>query len=314
MTPQQKHRAYQLIREKDLSACFAYLKGVDLRPQIRQEVTQLEAQYQALLAQTNVTDPQQALALELDKDFYLRSLEALLQQRRTPSVWVLRGQQLWAWGRVHWQILLLQIFLVAGVVLVALYGFGALDGPQELTIYVRDTHNNPALVDVAKLNITATQSHQPHSRRIEEQGMVDFSEVSTRLAGDSISVGLQFDQPHKNLQKLWHIIGPNRFLYQGQPITLLVDKTETWGRIQGRVLEAGSLDPIAGASIQIDNCNKMRYFSDSSGNFDFVLPRACWLNELNVGYRINVRKDGYQSYDEVAYDPRSSALDFRLSK
>lgn len=48
---------------------------------------------------------------------------------------------------------------------------------QELTIFVRDSHNNPALVNQGKITVN-TKGHVPFIRAIEQDRIVDFSEVN----------------------------------------------------------------------------------------------------------------------------------------
>lgn len=300
----QQHRAYELIRAKDLSACLTYLQALRLPKKLAKAVQDIDCRYQKQCAATNYHNVAQRQRLALEEDVFLQELEALLGQKHRP-VWV-----------IGWEAYkdTMMAYLPQGVLgLVVIIGMGwyvQSTTPQELTIQVRDGNDAPALVGKARVTVTSN-SHRSFSREIEKDGIVDFSNLSLKEFNDSITLGLSFNAVED--EKLWAAVGPKRFLYQGEALTLLVDKTKIWGWIRGQVTNFRTGDPLAGAYIQVADCSKVVHYSDSLGNFDVVLPRECWKKDLHVGYRVRVHLAGYVSDVVPNYHPLSSALDFRLT-
>ena len=287
---------------------MVYLSELRLPRKLAQAIQDIHQRYQQLRSETDYQDTTQKQLLQLEEEVFLQELEVLVGTRWSLG-WRVRWTEVKALLLPHFPQLLLGLVGVLGLMW---YVNHPIPSP-ELTIFVRDPQGAPILAGKAEVVLT-TSSHRSFRREIESDGMVDFSNLSPEEFNDSIQVALVFSQYHLEQKKLWQITGPSKFLYQGEALTLTIDKTPTWGWIRGQVLDFRTERPLAGASIQVNDCAKVKQQSDSLGNFDFFLPRESWKQDLHVGYRVRARLEGHGTKVVMGYNPLSSGLDFRLDE
>jgi hypothetical protein len=174
---------------------------------------------------------------------------------------------------------------------------------QELTIFVRDTGNNPALVKEGKITVTSN-SHRSFNGSIWDGGKVNFDEILPTFLGLTITIGLK--------AKHWEIRGPSTFKFNGDAITLYVARDSTWGTIKGSVVDRRTLSPLKNATVQIIPYTSI--LTDSDGHFNITLPEKNWIKNPNERYSVKVIMKGYKIPSPELYEPRSSPLDIRLAK
>ena len=172
---------------------------------------------------------------------------------------------------------------------------------QQLTIYVHDLENNPALVSKGILNAQLIKSHRVFNSMIGDGGRVIFEEIGNENLGDSLVVGIEATG--------WEIIGNTKYVYSGKPILIKVREENSLGIIKGVIKTRNGEDLIPNVLININSDTSI--VSKADGSFNVLLPRKYWVEKVSVPYKLTLKSDGYKVKSEYCYPNQETEI--RLS-
>jgi len=201
-----------------------------------------------------------------------------------------------------WQRIASLVLIGAALVTILSY-FGIAPFPSnsktvQLTIFIRDSDENPALIGEGMINVLLKRSHRNYYSSIGEGARVIFEEIGERNLGDSLVIGLN--------AKGWETVGQVRFIFTGDPIILRVSKDNSLKGVI-RTRNGDSLIPKVGISINSDTT----IFSKEDGSFKVLLPKKYWVDTPNLPYNLTFKKDGYKVNTELCYP--NTEVEIRLS-
>jgi hypothetical protein len=153
----------------------------------------------------------------------------------------------------------------------------------QLTVFVTDKNGNVVLENEGRLNIPL--GNRSLNEDIGVNGRTNFGDITSDNYGDSIEIGLQAEG--------WEIIGSRKFLFEGEPITLKLQRLESYRRIFGLV--KNNNEGLSGVTVYIDNA--LTDTTDNLGRFEFLVPDE----KVSDSYKLHFSKKGYKSVTRDYY-------------
>jgi hypothetical protein len=199
--------------------------------------------------------------------------------------------------------LALVIGIVAGLIGIreAIQGNSNQGDDLQLTVFVTDADGRVVLENTGRIDISL--GNRSLNATVGENGRTVFSDISAKYQGDSITIGLQ--------AKGWEVAeNKHTFLFDGEPIRMLVKKTGSLGLVHGTVKSRDGRESIAGAKVQINGDTAI--WTDSKGVFNILLPEKMRVKAARDHYRLSIGKSGHVPVSRY-YLPDTHA-EFRLEK
>ena len=199
------------------------------------------------------------------------------------------------------------LIAVAGliVVIIALFQFNLLGSAGseklQLTVFVQDENGNPVLANEGKLNIPL--GNRSLNSIIGPNGRTNFADITGDNVGDSITIGLDAQG--------WEVVnGKNKYLFNGEPITLVVTKDASLGIIKGVVKSRDGQEFIKDALISIGADTVIN--SNSAGIFNAILPTHMRVKSESTPYNLSISAPGYKTATQYYYP--GQPIEIRLNK
>ncbi len=193
---------------------------------------------------------------------------------------------------------------IAAIVLLSLAeAFHIIDifpSSHQLTVFVEDEKDNPALEGKGRINIAL--GNRSLNEAIGENGRINFPDITPNNIGDTITVGLEAEG--------WEIISKKTFVFIGDPVTVKVKRDNSLGIIKGTVRSRDGQAFIEGAKVTVKDTFT---YTNKNGRFKIILPEKMRVKNEMEDYILTVSKPGYKTRTKP-HNPNSTDADIRLDK
>lgn len=193
------------------------------------------------------------------------------------------------------------IALFAGLTYFNIKPDNANDQNLQLTIFVKDSQGNVAIENEGELNTSL--GNRSLNEPIGAHGRTNFPDITENNIGEVFKIGIDAEG--------WQIIGENEFVFEGEPVDVIVERDKTLGIIKGVIFDREGQEPIDRAKILINSDTII--WSDNEGLFKILLPSSMRIQQMEERYKLTVSKEGYTTITEM-YSPFSSLGEIRMEK
>lgn len=172
---------------------------------------------------------------------------------------------------------------------------------HQLTLYLLDTEGN--VTTIKKGKITITLGKQVITEHMGKNGHKVYFDGLSIKKGDTVKISLETTD--------WEIINDKRdYIFDGNPIRLVVKRGEKLGRVKGIIQSKISLKLLEDAKIQINEDTVIS--SNKMGSFNILLPEKMRVKSSFEHYLLIIKKDSFKTATEIYYP--DSRAEIRLER
>lgn len=306
MTDQENIKLNDLISESNIQEAINTLLSIELNESRKKEVLAISSRYNNLTAKKT----QGILSFEIlertENQITIDLIEVVNRSEKSKSFSkesIVEEHQL---KNTFGKLLPLLVAIIVVIILVVkvselpnIISWNE-NKKLQLTVFVTDKDGNVVLENEGRLNIPL--GNRSLNEIIGSKGRTNFPDITTDNKGDTILIGLEAEN--------WEIIdGKNEFIFNGEPIRLMVKKDNRLSIIKGTVKSRDGQEFVEGALIRINSDTSV--VSNTLGIFKIELPEEMSVSKKTDSYLLTISKSGFKVKTQYHY-PLSSDAEIRL--